>query len=85
MKIAREQFQDELREMVAREQEDEDTDTKQKEKEARLAVLRVRDLLEILRYIQGRLYWRFCGNIVADDHRSSATMLPQNLQYNMDL
>jgi hypothetical protein len=24
-----------------------------------------------------------CGNIVADDHRSSATMLPQNLQYNL--
>jgi hypothetical protein len=30
-----------------------------------------------------RLYWRFCRNIVADDHRSSATMLRQNLQYNL--
>jgi hypothetical protein len=25
------------------------------------------------------MYWRFCGNIVADD----STMLPQNLQYNL--
>jgi hypothetical protein len=30
-----------------------------------------------------RLYWRFNGNTVADDHRSSATVLPLNLQYNL--
>jgi predicted kinase len=31
------------------------------------------------------LYCKFCGNIVADEHRSSATMLPQNFQYNLIL
>jgi hypothetical protein len=30
-----------------------------------------------------RISWRFCGNIVASDLRSSATMLPQNLQYTL--
>ena len=33
--------------------------------------------------IHTRLYCRFCSNIVADDCRSSATILLQNLQYNL--
>jgi hypothetical protein len=38
-----------------------------------------------LQMTTGRSYWRFCGNIVADDHRASATMLLQSLQYNLVL
>jgi hypothetical protein len=30
-----------------------------------------------------RLYWRLHGNSVAADHRSAATELPWNLQYNL--
>jgi hypothetical protein len=32
-----------------------------------------------------RLYWKFCRNTVADDLWSSATVLRQNLQYNLNL
>jgi hypothetical protein len=32
-----------------------------------------------------KLYWRLCGNSVAADHGSTATELPQNLQYNSQL
>jgi hypothetical protein len=33
--------------------------------------------------VSARLYWRFCRNIVAADHRSAATILRQNLQYKL--
>jgi hypothetical protein len=42
----------------------------------------LREALQV-RALHWRLYWRFCCNIVAEDLRSSATILQQNLQYNL--
>jgi hypothetical protein len=43
---------------------------------------KLRSIGDSNRFLQVRLYWRFHCNSVADDHRSSATELQWNLQYN---